>query len=289
MQIKYKVTGAERKALAGAVSQELNLPVKYLGAPSFAYKVGGYRIDKHGTLEGEDNLDLEDVLHRRGFDAEEREYDEPDTYESGITLDEYPDIDQHHPGQYASPDAPFTEAMQRQLDEFLALEITEEEELGLGRQRRDHRGEDGMRAGDIPDGTLTIEIPLDGFTETSLNNLNRLIGSKATLIKKAIGAEALPIEQTETSLRFPWFKSGASGDEVEAYTRFISALCTAAKESKRVTAKEETVENEKYAFRCFLLRLGFIGSEFKKSRCTLLCYLEGNGAYKRMPESGAEA
>jgi hypothetical protein len=282
MQIKYNVTGAARKALIEAISQELKTKAQYLGAPTFAYEVGGYRIDKHGTLEGEDNLDLEDALHRQGFNAEEREYDAPDTYESGIALDEYPDIDQHHPGQYASPDAPITEAMQR------LLEMTEREELGLGRQRRDHRGEDGMRAGDVPDDTLTIEMPLDGFTEQALENLNRLIARKATLIKKAIGAGNLPVERTETTLKFPWFQSGSSGDEVDAYTRFISALCAAAKELKRVTAQEKPVENEKYAFRCLLLRLKFIGAAYKESRKVLLRNLQGSGAYKRMPESGAE-
>ena len=42
------------------------------------------------------------------------------------------DIDQHHPGQYAKPNAPITEAMQKQIDDyFLGLPMTEEEELGL--------------------------------------------------------------------------------------------------------------------------------------------------------------
>lgn len=58
MKIYYNVTGTERKSLAQAVSQELNIPAKYLGAPTFTYEVGGYRVDKNGTLEGEDNLDL---------------------------------------------------------------------------------------------------------------------------------------------------------------------------------------------------------------------------------------
>ena len=53
-----------------------------------------------------------------------------------------------------------------------------------------------------------------------------------------------------------------------------------AKNSKRITAKERTVENEKYAFRCFLLRLGFIGDEYKASRKILLKNLDGNSAFR---------
>ena len=53
-----------------------------------------------------------------------------------------------------------------------------------------------------------------------------------------------------------------------------------AKVQKRVTATEQPVENEKYAFRCFLLRLGFIGAEYKEARKILLKNLSGNAAFK---------
>ena len=39
-------------------------------------------------------------------------------------------------------------------------------------------------------------------------------------------------------------------------------------------------ENEKYAFRCFLLRLGFIGEEYKVERKILLKNLTGSSAFK---------
>ena len=70
MKLIYNVTGAERKSLAGAISQTLNAPTKYLGAPTFAYEVGGYHIDKNGTVTGPNSLDLEDALHQQGFDAD---------------------------------------------------------------------------------------------------------------------------------------------------------------------------------------------------------------------------
>ena len=53
-----------------------------------------------------------------------------------------------------------------------------------------------------------------------------------------------------------------------------------AKTAKRVTAKEKDTDNEKYAFRCFLLRLGFIGDEFKGARKILLSRLSGSSAFK---------
>ena len=140
-----------------------------------------------------------------------------------------------------------------------------------------------------PSDGLTVEMPLDGFTDESLSNLEKLIASKATLIKKSLGVDALPIERTETTLKFPWFHFGVPGEEVAAYTRLISALCTLAKEQKRVNAREKPVENEKFAFRVFLIRLGFVGDEYKVARKLLLKNLSGNSAFKNGAPVKAEA
>ena len=52
-------------------------------------------------------------------------------------------------------------------------------------------------------------------------------------------------------------------DAANAYLHFVHALCEMACNQKRISVQEREVENEKYAFRCFLLRLGFIGEEYK--------------------------
>lgn len=298
MELKYNVTGSERKSLVSAISTVLDAPTNYLGAPTFAYEVGGYHIDKNGTVTGPDNLDLEDALHQQGFYAEERKYDEPDTYESGLggmgALDEFPDIDQHHPGRYVNPDAPITKAMQRQLDEapaFENLRMDGREELGLGRTRHeDFQGENGMQASDVPasdeDIGLVIEMPRSSFTDTALENLKRLLDSKDTLIKKALDTETLELEIADEKVRFPWFEDGTDPDAVKAYTHFVAALCEMARAQKRVTAKEKDTDNEKYAFRCFLLRLGFIGTEYKEERKILLKNLSGSSAFKTGQKNG---
>ena len=134
---------------------------------------------------------------------------------------------------------------------------------------------------------LTIEMPRDFFTEAVLDNLQKLIDSKATLIKKALGADALPLQVTDEKVSFPWFTE-ADPDAVAAYTKFISALCKMAKEATRVTATDKPVENEKYAFRCFLLRLGFIGSEYKADRKVLLKNLTGSSAFRSGQKGGSD-
>lgn len=129
---------------------------------------------------------------------------------------------------------------------------------------------------------LEIQMPRDMFTEKGLENLKRLIYAKGDLIKKAIGADELPLKIEGETIGFPWFPLKSDADEVAHHEKFIEALCRMAINQKRVTAKAVKSENEKYDFRCFLLRLGFIGDEHKAFRRYYLRYLSGNAAFKRV-------
>lgn len=124
---------------------------------------------------------------------------------------------------------------------------------------------------------LTVAMPLD---KVNTSNLTSLLDAKGHLIQKALGIDATPIEITEEAVSFPWFSELPEPDAVKAYTHLISALCGMSVGQKRITAKEKPVDNEKYAFRCFLLRLGFIGEEYKTERKILLKNLTGSSAFK---------
>jgi hypothetical protein len=259
MKITYNVTGTERKALVAAISQELNTPVKYLGMPTAAYEVGdpsrtgGYHIDKIGTVTGADDCDLIAALRERhGFKAIGEEYDE------------YPDIDQHHPGRYADPNVPPTEEMIEHAKAWMEGQPEcESAECAPCSDR------------------LTIEVPLKGFTPEKLDNLSKLVSAKTPLLKAVLGADELPIEMTADTLRFPWFSGDVDTAHTQAYATLISLLCKTALQKKRVTAKGKDVEgSQKYAMRCFLLSLGFIGDEYKAARKILLSKLEGNSSWK---------
>ena len=127
---------------------------------------------------------------------------------------------------------------------------------------------------------LTVAVPRETFTDAALENLHKLVDAKGSLIRKALAVDSLPIEATEEKVSFPWFAEGQDSESVKAYTHFIAALCDMARNQKRITAKEKPADNEKYAFRCFLLRLGFIGAEYKGERKVLLKNLSGSSAFK---------
>lgn len=129
---------------------------------------------------------------------------------------------------------------------------------------------------------LEIQMPREMFTEKGIENLKKLIQAKGDLIKKAIGTDKLPINTSDEIIGFPWFPLKGDAGEVENHEKFIEALCHMVINQKRVTAKAVKSENEKYDFRCFLLRLGFIGDEHRAFRRYYLRNLSGNAAFKRV-------
>ena len=224
MTITINALGAERKRLVKTIAEWLGEDVHYCGAPTFAYEIGRFTVEKSGSLTFSDMLDSE-VVER----LLEHIYDE------GF------DIDQSH---------------------------TEE----------DNTDSTENVIGDLSG--ISIQLPASEFTESTLANLQAIIDAKGNLIKKALKAEALPINRLGDRIDFPWFRPYADPQEVQAYMHFVTALCEMAKTQKRITAKEKEVDNEKYAFRCFLLRLGFIGEQFKAERKILLRNLTGSSAFK---------
>lgn len=231
---KFNLTGTERKQLVGAISEILNQPLKYLGAPTFAYEVGTYHIDKNGTVTGEYNLTLLAALEDRGFE-----------YEANTTNNN------------------------RQTDA-----------VGESFETSDSPLEPEVRSDkDIDE--VVIEIPLEGFTPECLENLTKMVNAKEPLIKKSLGAEDLPIEILEDRIAFPWFRLSKDNGAVDAYAKFITCLCTTAKEKKRVTAKApDSFENEKFAMRVWLIGLGMIGKEYALARKLLLKNLDGNSSWR---------
>lgn len=127
---------------------------------------------------------------------------------------------------------------------------------------------------------VSISLPRSRFTSISLENLRAILTAKGGLIQKALGVRSLPIEITKEKVSFPWFSEEPTPEELSSYKMFICKLCEMAGNQKRITAKEKAEDNEKYAFRCFLLRLGFIGAEHKQTRKILLRNLTGSSAFK---------
>ena len=75
-------------------------------------------------------------------------------------------------------------------------------------------------------------------------------------------------------------KGGIHAGEMKAYIQLCLAMSELAKEVKYASPKPQQTENEAYAFRCWMLRLGFIGDEFETAREILLKNMDGNCAWR---------
>ena len=127
---------------------------------------------------------------------------------------------------------------------------------------------------------LTIVILRESLTDMALENLQKITANKQTLFQRAFRTDSTEIEKKKKKINFTWFPYTTDSDEIAAYTQFISRLCDMARDAKRVSSKPTETDNDKYAFRCFLLRLGFIGKEYKTVRKILLRNLTGNSAFR---------
>lgn len=135
---------------------------------------------------------------------------------------------------------------------------------------------------------ICISMPRSLFTETHIANLHAIVEAKGNLIKKALGVAELPILLEKTKVSFPWLPAYTKPEELKAYEEFICRICDMARNQKRINAREKEVDNEKYTFRCFLLRLGFIGDEHKANRKILLRHLSGSSAFKARTAKGVQ-
>ena len=75
-------------------------------------------------------------------------------------------------------------------------------------------------------------------------------------------------------------QNGIHAGQLKAYIQLCLALSEMAKEVKSASPKPQQTENPKFAMRTWLMRLGFIGDEFKTAREILTRNLTGDAAFR---------
>ena len=254
ISLNFNVAGDERKKLVKAVGAYKQVTPEYLGVPSFAFRIDEMIIDKDGILIIEGGMEPEKL-------QEFLKYLEEKGFHTIVAATE----------DASTEDTPTEDTRTEETTEFAEYEL------------------EPLEPEDTPTEEptlLTIEVPLDGFTEESIINLQKIIDSKASLLRKALGTDDLSVQISEDRIAFSWFHIEDPAS-TSAYAHLVSALCQMAQKAKRVTAKEKPVESEKYAMRIWLQRLGFGGSEFKEERALLLKNLSGTSAFKNQAEAEA--
>ena len=126
-----------------------------------------------------------------------------------------------------------------------------------------------------------VSVHAHDFNGRIKDNLDKLLVAKGGLIMAALGVDRLQYSEEHGYLAFDLYDSQPEQKELVACAHLLNALYNTAREQVRVTVKAQAdIENPKYAMRCFLLKLGFIGPEYKETRSVLLSRLPGNGSFK---------
>lgn len=238
--MKLYCRAKNRKPLVAAISEFTGTRAVYQFTPTYAYQIGEFNVDKEGNVNCPDDTDPATVSTLKAHLAQLGFIDEEE-------------------------EAPMIETPAAEEEKEPAAE-TESKTSAVEPQTADPDGCDA----------LVISLPLE---KVQVGNLTNLLTAKGALIKKALGIDELPIKVTEDKVYFPWFRN-IDGPLPETYLKLITALCKMSREQKRISAAVKMVPNEKYAFRCFLLRLGFIGKDYRADRKLLLQNFSGSSAFK---------
>jgi len=83
------------------------------------------------------------------------------------------------------------------------------------------------------------------------------------------------------TIEFRAFQASLHAGEIKAYIQLAMAISHQALTASAASARRPETDNPKYTFRCWLLRLGFIGDEFATAREHLTKHLPGNAAWRR--------
>lgn len=237
-----------RKELVHKLAEHLGVRPVYLAAPSFAYQVGDYTVDRQGNILDSRGQVMElDALLTGGKEEPvletitETVETEPINLEIGLPLEGYQ-------GQ----------TLRNLLNIIYSKQPLIKKALDL-------------------DTDLVSKEVINALDQQPMTTLEHF--QKALAIIRCPGIEFDFDRETIT------FKLGRGGDDlekVEAATRLLGLVNLNARRSKQnISAKVKATDNEKYTFRTWLLRLGMIGDDYRLARRVLLQNLSGNSAFRR--------
>ena len=261
MKRNYNVAGPARKEMAQVVGQAVGITPVYMKMPTCAYAISNILINRNGELMWDERTDeatiqqISKALAAAGF------------------------MDEHS---------------QQEVEEQPAPEATESEPV-----------------------ELTVSLPTTRHTGNTLRNLVNLVYTRAGLINKALGtsftaekeltevlAEAewiytvedfrlalasyeeehgpalTGITITPETITFSTLPETNKPETIKAFTELVAMMNKQALEQKRIHAKVVNEENEKYALRIWLTRLGMNGPEYKGTRKILMENLSGHAAFR---------
>lgn len=145
---------------------------------------------------------------------------------------------------------------------------------------------------------LLVAVYPDAYNPSQLGNIQAILAGKATLLQHALGSNTAPVaalvdvhvardilvqHDLDGGFVISYSSPSLTADGITALLQLSVLVCAQAAILKQVRTKDNSVENEKYAMRCFLLRIGMIGAGYATARKELLRRLSGDSSFKSGP------
>ena len=252
----------DRKALVKAIAEELGTESTYLRAPTYAYQIGDFTVERDGNIIGEDFGALQDFLARNGYElpdqgapAEAQPDDEPN--------EEAPADSEAEPITSMDISIPAHDATVTQLKNLIFMLHS--------RQTLINRMTDSdcLNVADILIDRLQESTPETLEDLTSLLDDSRAVAELTGFdFRDGKVSITLPFDETQPT---KW----------TAYANLLNRIYDAAMKATRVFPErvEPDDQNEKYLAHVWLQRLGYHGADFKAERKILLGHLKGYCAF----------
>ena len=295
--LKFELNIADRKTLANRMEELTGIHPYYTRAPLYAYDIGNYTIDRDGNLLVEpENADAELLTTLvnegliRGGESIESTDEQPENTEPTENLADEP-VAEEEPDDTAEdePDAEESESEEQPEEVPLDLELAFPTSQHNGVSLRNLVNliySRGRLISKATGGHFHVETDLvetlrdDSCTYTVANFIEALKSYEAQC---GTAMEGLVI--TEEKVSFTGFPTASDYAHLTAFGHLAILMNQQAISQKRIQAKDVNDENEKYALRTWLLRLGMNGPDFKETRKILMENLSGHAAFRTDEEA----
>lgn len=289
--MRFELNITDRKELVKRLGELTGETPRYTRMPRCAYEVGAYTVERDGSLTVEEDAAETGILATLKGEGLIKDAE-------GI-----PEAAAEEPGQVEE-----TAEANHIPDSGFGSEVREEAAAQEGGEPLD----------------MAVSLPIGSHTGHTLRNLVNMVYSRGALLGKACGgnfhvakelAEILKedactatvqtflkaladhtethgglegLKITEQQISFTGFPVPADKAHSDAFFQLAAMMNAMALSQKRIQAKEVNTDNEKYAFRIWLLRLGMNGDAYKGTRKVLMENLSGHAAF-RTPEEAEKA
>ena len=271
MTIHYNVTGEKRKELVKVISETTGAKAVYKRMPTCAYEIGDFIVTKDGALEFSDRADTEEVeavldaLNAAGFEGIGETTEAPEqAQETPTEADTEPQEDEDRDTVELTVTLPMARHTGLTLRNLIHLVYTRAGLLNKALGTAFSVDEGLIKA--LQDDACVLT--LDRLFETVEGYENQ--HGKAT--------NGLVIEPDK--LTFSTLPETDDPEVLRTFTTLCAMMNKQAIAQQRIQAKAVSAENEKYAMRIWLLRLGMNGPEYKKERRILMQRLSGHCAFR---------